>query len=69
MAELPKEFRRIEDALLDQGWTFRRTKKGVYCVPPDSTKKMVMWHGTPSDRRARENFIAELRRQGFEPPA
>ncbi len=44
------------------------TKKGLQFIPPDPTKEIVQWHGTPSDWRAVRNFLARLRQQGFEYP-
>ena len=68
MGWLPKELRKVEEALVAQGWTFRQSKKGVWAVPPEKDRSMVMWHHTPSSRHAATQFVAELKRQGFLPP-
>lgn len=65
------KYREIRRAAIDQGFSVERTKKGERLVPPDPSMKMVQAHGTPSDRRALANLLAELRRAGliWPPPA
>lgn len=60
------DFKSIRNALKAQGWQVEQTKSGHYkCIPPDRTKPIVISAGSPSDRRALDNFIARLRRSGF----
>lgn len=60
------DLRGIEKAAREQGWDVGRTTKGHRrFVPPDPTKKICIFSGTPGDRRAIHNFLADLRRQGF----
>lgn len=63
------DIRKIEKEAKRQGWRVEPTKKGhVRFVPPDPTKSIVIFSGTPSDRRAINNFVGEMRRQGFRWP-
>ncbi|GEM_PF-431702 len=49
-----------------QGFQVDRTKRGhLQFTPPDKAKDMVIASGTPSDKRAILNLIAQLRRSGF----
>jgi hypothetical protein len=48
-----------------QGWRVERTKRHIRLVPADKTRPAVVGAATPSDRRARRNFIADLRRSGL----
>lgn len=62
------DFKGIEKAAREQGWRIKQIKKGVQFIPPDPTKGIVTWHGTPSDVRAIRNFLSFLRGQGFKWP-
>lgn len=62
------DFRDIKKAAEAQGWRIVETKKGLQFIPSDPTREIVQWHGTPSDWRAIRNFLARLRKQGFEYP-
>jgi predicted RNA binding protein YcfA (HicA-like mRNA interferase family) len=56
----------LERAALDQGWTVERTKRGHRrFVPPDPTRRIVIGSGTPGDRRAIRNLLAQLRRESL----
>lgn len=55
--------RQIEKALTAQGWRIVETTKGKAYYSPDGVH-IVQVHRTPSDRRALNNVIAELRRKG-----
>lgn len=58
------DFRKIRRAAQDQGWEVGRTGKGHWrFVPPDPAKPICIFSGTPSDRRAILNFVAQLRRR------
>lgn len=60
-----KELRKLFKALESRGAEIRETKKGWMVIPLDETKAIVTIHGTPSDRRAWNNMISELRRSGL----
>lgn len=60
-----KDFGKYLRAAEQQGWEVRPKKKGFMLVPADKTKNMVMVHRTPSDNRALNNILAEMRRSGF----
>ena len=60
------DLRDIQRAAKEQGWDVGRTKKGhLKFVPPDLTKHIVIEAGTPSDWRAVNNLLSQLKRQGF----
>jgi len=59
-----KEFRKLLDAVEAQGGTIKRIKSGHQVFAPNGID-IVTLHGTPSDRRALANAMAELRRAGF----
>lgn len=61
------DFDAIRRAAEAQGWQVERTKGRHWrFTPPDKTKRLVVTGGTPSDLRAIRNFLADLRRQGFQ---
>ncbi len=68
MSTIGEDIKDIQRAAVAQGWTMKPTKKGLAFIPPDRTKQIVQWHGTPSYVRAIRNFLAEMRRQGFDWP-
>jgi predicted RNA binding protein YcfA (HicA-like mRNA interferase family) len=56
----------IAQAAKEQGWEIGRTKKGhLRYVPPDPRQPIVIGSGTPGDKRALRNFLAQLKRAGF----
>ena len=58
--------RKIVKAALAQGWELGFTAKGhLRWVPPDPNAAIVHAPGTPGDRRAEQNFLAQLKRSGF----
>jgi hypothetical protein len=59
------DYRQIEKAAREQGWRVARTRKGAMFYPPDPEREAVTVHGTPSDRRALNNFLARMRRSGL----
>ena len=59
------DFKKIQRAALEQGWTIKPVKKGLQYIPPDASRPIVTWHGTPSDVRALRNFLGEMRRSGL----
>lgn len=63
---MAKDIRDIVKAAEEQGFRVERTKKGHWVFySPDTTKKPVYHSGTPGDRRAIDNLLAELRRAGL----
>ena len=62
------DFRDIRRAALAQGWRVEQTKKGEMFFSPDG-RTIVVWHATPSDRRAVRNFLARMRSGGLEYPS
>jgi hypothetical protein len=59
-----KELRELLRAVDAQGGTIRKIKNGYQVFAPNGID-IVTLHGTPSDRRALANAVAELRRAGF----
>lgn len=60
-----KEINKLLKALEAQGWRVAPIKKGWMAYSPNGVDKATI-HGTPSDRRAWQNMMAELRRGGFD---
>lgn len=62
-----KDVRELLEELRSQGWRIEPGKSGkVMCKSPDAVTLVVL-HGTPSDRRWRQNAISQLKRGGFRP--
>jgi hypothetical protein len=59
-----KEFKEVLRAVEAQGGTIKEIKSGYQVFAPNGID-IVTVHGTPSDRRALANAVAELRRAGF----
>jgi hypothetical protein len=60
------DLREIEKAAKEQGGETGRTKRGhLRWLPPDPRMPIVIGAGTPGDRRALRNFLAQLKRSGF----
>ena len=59
-----KEFAELLRAVEAQGGTIKKIKSGYQIFAPNGVD-IVTVHGTPSDRRALANAVAELRRAGF----
>lgn len=65
MASAKKELKEIVKAAEQQGWRVKTTKKGHQMFfAPDGVNKVTA-AGTPSDHRAIDNLLAELRRYGL----
>lgn len=62
---MDKDLKILLQKLEAQGWETRKTRKGLFAVPPDPDLQMVLIHMTPSDRRAWANTISRLKRSGF----
>ncbi len=59
----------LAKAAKEQGWRVERTKKMHWrFVPGNPAMRICIFSGTPSDRRAIHNFLADLRRSGFRWP-
>jgi hypothetical protein len=54
----------VRQASTWQGWRVRQTKAGWMLYPSDKGQSGVLVHRTPSDHRAWQNTIGELRRRG-----
>lgn len=65
MAAHKKQVTRVLRDLERQGWRIQPKKKGTMLFPPDPAATPVTVHGTPSDNRAYNNFLADLRRSGY----
>jgi hypothetical protein len=64
--KMAKDIKDIVEAARNQGFRVERTKKGHWVFySPDTSRKPVFHSGTPGDRRAIDNLLAELRRAGF----
>ena len=61
---IKKEFTELLRAVEAQGGTIKKTKSGCQVFAPNGID-IVTVHGTPGDRRALANAVAELRRAGF----
>ncbi len=65
---MQKDWQRVVEAAIDQGWRVDRTTDGWQLKAPNGTFIETI-HGTPSDWRAIRNSIARMRRfGGFEWP-
>jgi hypothetical protein len=63
------DLRDLEKAAKRQGWPVDQTKDGhPRFWPPDGVTPPAIFSGTPGDRRAIRNFLADLRRKGFRWP-
>jgi hypothetical protein len=63
------DLRDLEKAAKRQGWRIDRTTAGhVRFWPPNRSIPPAIFSGTPSDRRAIRNLLADLRRKGFRWP-
>jgi hypothetical protein len=61
-----KDFRNIVKEAERQGFRVEQLRSGHWrFVPPNPSKPMVHAAGTPSDRRAIDNLLGQLRRSGF----
>lgn len=66
---MSKDFRDIKREAERQGWVVEPTKNGHWkFFPPDPQMSIVFASGTPSDRRAIDSLIGDLRRSGFQWP-
>lgn len=65
---MDKDTKKIVKEAQRQGWRFDESGRHPKLWPPDKTKTAVIVAGTPGDRRARQNLIAEMRRRGFRWP-
>jgi len=65
VASAQKELKEIVRAAEKQGWGVERTKKGHWRFFAPDGENIVHGAGTPSDRRALDNLLSQLRRYGF----
>ena len=61
---IKKESSKLLRAVEAQGGAIKKIKSGYQVFAPNGID-IVTVHGTPSDRRALANAVAELRRAGF----
>lgn len=63
---IPSDMREIVRRLRNQGWTVESTNGGHFkAIPPDKSRPIVHFSGTPSDWRGIKNTVAELVRSGY----
>lgn len=63
--EIPKSYREIVAALIDQGWRYDASGKGhPKLYPADRSQHMIAVPTTPGDQRSLKNFRAQVRRAG-----
>ena len=55
----------VIDRALEQGWRHQRTERGHHQFYAPNGKDIVVTGGTPSDGRAWDNFMADMKRAGF----
>lgn len=59
-----REYPKVRREAEPQGWRVVPKRSGEMWLGPDGVTQ-VMWHFTPSDHRALDNFVTKLRRGGF----
>jgi hypothetical protein len=65
VASAKKELKEIVKAAGEQGWRVKTTKRQhLLFLAPDGINKVTAG-GTPSDHRALDNLLSDLRRYGF----
>lgn len=62
---MKKEFKKLLKEVEKQGATIKPTKSGCLVLSPDGKGKVAL-HGTPSDHRALQNAVSQLRKAGFD---
>jgi len=61
-----KQLNKLFKELERQGFRIETKKKGYMIYPADKSLGQVTVHKTPSDNRAWNNMLSELRRCGFD---
>lgn len=61
-----KRLKELLESLEEQGGRITEVRKGWMIYPPDKAKPGVTIHKTPSDHRAWNNMLSQLRRSGFD---
>lgn len=61
--DLKKIRRRAEE----QGWRVEKRNEYWFFWPPDGTTSPARIGGTPSSQRSWLNFLADLKRKGYQP--
>lgn len=72
MGRIPKDFQKVVDELVDQGWRYDPHRSGhPMLYPPDAGERPIPVPTTPGDHRSFKNFVAMIRRAGgrWPPPA
>jgi hypothetical protein len=63
---MDRELREITKAADAQGWHWQMSKGGhVIFFPPDKQFAPIVFAGTPSDHRSRQNSMSRMKRSGF----
>lgn len=64
-----KQLAKVMKQLVAQGWKVEQTQGNHWkCTPPAVEIAAIVTGGTPSDHKALKNFLASLRRAGWEDP-
>lgn len=61
------DFDTLMDLAIEQGFQHRLTEKGHHQLFAPDGHTIVVTSGTPGDYRAYDNFLAELKRAGYDP--
>lgn len=62
-----KEIKYLLDRAVRQGFTVKQTKSGHYQVRHPTDGSLTHLPSTPSDRRAVDNSLSQLKRMGYRP--
>jgi len=66
-AEKNRDFQEIQEEAVLQGWAVERTGRGHWKFKSPNGSSVAIFAGSPGDWRTFKNFIAALRRGGFQP--
>lgn len=64
---IPKDYRPLLDACVEQGWRVRETAKCIMAYPTNGMRP-IPFHSSPGRGCALSNQKAELRRSGLDLP-
>lgn len=59
------DLRKVVARAEDQGWRVEKRKEYWLFFPPDTTIAPARIAGTPSSQRSWANFVADLKRKGY----
>lgn len=63
---MKKEYRKLQQFLLDNGYTFQSGRGGHWKVLRPNGSYLVTWPSSPSEYRGVHNMVRDLRRAGVE---